>query len=167
MMVAAATHGWRNITRRVIMCKTGRIIQDTARQAQESPAMKLSIALSLVLLILSCVVPAAQARSENSGLPGDFDLDGLIHRVTKSKALGFLTKLSLKQEIDRLLESIRQYHNGTGNDSLEQLHERYDLMVHKLVTLVQNKDEELVKSIDDGRDKLWAILADEHKFAKL
>lgn len=61
---------------------------------------------------------------------------------------------------------IREYHDkGGGEDSLEQLHERYDVMVHKLVVLLQDKDEELVKSIDDGRDKLWAMLADAKKFA--
>ena len=40
-------------------------------------------------------------------------------------------------------------------------------MVHKLTTLVQDKDSELVKSIDESRDKLWAILSDEKKFASL
>ena len=53
------------------------------------------------------------------------------------------------------------------NSSLEQMHERYDLLVSKLVILLQDKDGALVKSIDDGRDKIWVMLSDEKKFTSI
>jgi hypothetical protein len=128
-------------------------------------AMKLHVVLGLVLLTLSFFGVAQQTGSDNSA--DDIDLDALVDRVSHSKHLGFLTKISLRQDVDRLLESIRKYHSGAGEGSLEKARERYDIMVHKLIILLQDKDKELTKSIDDGREKLWAILSDEKKFADI
>jgi hypothetical protein len=109
---------------------------------------------------------AQQSPSDDSDSGGDFDLEALVDRISHSKALGFFTKLSLKLDIDGFLKMVQEYHDKEGaDDSLEQLHERYDVMVHKLVALLQDEDEELVESIENGRDKLWAMLADAKKFA--
>ncbi len=129
--------------------------------------MKLNIILGSLLFLLSVAGLAQQSGSDNSDDADDFDLNALVSRISQSKALGLFTKLSLKQDIDGLLENVRKYHDGSGDGSLEQLRERYDVLVHKLMILLQEKDGELVKSIDDGRDKLWAILSDHEKFASI
>ncbi len=129
--------------------------------------MKLNVFLGSILFIFSVIGLAQQTGSDNSDGGDDFDLDALVSRVSQSKALGFFTKLSLKQDVDRLLKNVRKYHDGSGDGSLERLRERYDVVLHKLVILLQDKDKELVKSIDDGRDKLWAILSDDNKFASM
>ena len=121
----------------------------------------------LALLVVAVIGIATAQQSIPSAPDDDFDLNRIINRVTSSKALGFFTKLSLKRDIDRLLDDIKRYHGGKGDSTLDELHERYDALVHNLLILVQDKDEELVKSIDEGRDKLWAMLADEKKFATL
>ena len=104
-------------------------------------------------------------RTAASESRDDFDRDALVDRVSHSKALGFFTKLSLKQDVDQLLVGFRAHHDGSEDYSIEQLRERYDVMVHKLVILLQEKDQELVQTIDDGRERLWAKLSDEKKFA--
>ena len=129
--------------------------------------MKLKMILGSVLFIFSVIGLAQHSGSDDSDGADDFDLNALISRVSQSRALGFLTKLSLKRDVGRLLENVRKYHDGSGDGSLEQLRERYDVVLHKLVILLQDKDRELVKSIDDGRDKLWAILSDDKKFASM
>ena len=128
-------------------------------------AMKLHFFLGLILFVFSLLGLAQQSGSDNPTGHDDFDLDSLVDRVSHSKHLGFLTKISLKQDIDQLLEGIRKYHKGTDEGSLELARERYDVLVHKLIVLLQDKDEILAKSIEDSREKLWAILADEKKFA--
>ena len=133
----------------------------------DNSAMKMNAVLGLVLLTISLTGFTQQTAVETSGNPDDFDLDTLIDRVSSSKFLGFFTKISLKQDIDRLLDSIRDFHGGSGEGSLEQARERYDAMAHKLIILLQDKDEELAKSIDDGRESLWAILSDKKKFADI
>lgn len=127
--------------------------------------LRSTIVLTLLVLALTGIAVAQQSSSSEP--EDDFDLDSVISRVTSSKAIGFFTKLSLKNDIDRFLADVKKYHAGKGNLTLDQLREQYDALVHNLVTLVQDKDDELVKSIDDGRDKLWAMLADEKKFATL
>lgn len=127
----------------------------------------LNTVLGLLLVMFLTAGFAKQSDPGRSDSGDDFDLNALIDRVSGTKAIGFLTKLSLKRDIDRFLDDVRKYHKGTGDLSLEQLRERYDVLVHNLVVLVQDKDQDLVKSIDDGRDKLWALLADENKFETL
>ena len=129
--------------------------------------MKLKIILGSLLFLLSVAGLAQQSGSDNSDGADDFDLNALVSRISQSMALGLFTKLSLKHDIDGLLENVRKYHDGSGDGSLEKLRERYDVLVHKLMILLQEKDGELVKSIDDGRDKLWAILSDHEKFASI
>ncbi len=129
--------------------------------------MKLKIILGSLLFLLSVAGLAQQSGSDNSDGADDFDLNALVSRISQSKALGLFTKLSLKHDIDGLLENVRKYHDGSGDGSLEKLRERYDVLVHKLMILLQEKDGDLVKSIDDGRDKLWAILSDHEKFASI
>ena len=129
--------------------------------------MKLKIILGLLLFLLSVAGLAQQSGTDNSDGADDFDLNALVSRISQSKALGLFTKLSLKHDIDGLLENVRKYHDGSGDGSLEQLRERYDVLVHKLMILLQEKDGELAKSIDDGRDNLWAMLSDHEKFASI
>ena len=127
--------------------------------------MNLRAAVGVALLVFSVMGHAQQSSVNNGADDKDFDLDTLVDRVSHSKNLGFLTKISLKQDVDQLLESIRKYHAGIGESTLERARERYDVMVHKLIVLLQDKDKELTKSIDDSREKLWAILSDKKRFA--
>ena len=128
---------------------------------------KLYAIFSAGMLVISVATLSQQPLTGDGGSMDDFDLDALVDQIAHSKALGFLTKLSLKRDIDGFLKDVRNYHEGKGGNSLEQLRERYDVLVHKLVVLLQDGDRALVKSIDDSRDKLWAVIADEKKFASL
>lgn len=107
-----------------------------------------------------------------TGLAGDgpqedFDVQSLVEQISKSRSIGMLTKLSLLHDSKKLLKSMRDYHAGNSDSSLEQLHERYDVMLHKLTVVVQKKNEELAKAINAARDDLWVVLADAEKFALL
>ena len=127
--------------------------------------MKLRLVILLCLFMFSLMGLAQRSGSDSTAGNDGFDLDTLVDRVSHSKHLGFFTKISLKQDIDQLLEGIRKYYNGTGETSLERARERYDVLVHKLIVLLQDKDQMLAKSIEDGREPLWTILSDEKKFA--
>ena len=133
----------------------------------ENQLKGIRVTIVLTVLVLAITSIAIAQQSDSTGPEDDFDLDSIINRVTSSKAIGFFTKLSLKNDIDRFLADVKKYHDGKGGLTLDQLREHYDALVHNLVTLVQDKDDELVKTIDDGRDKLWTLLADEKKFATL
>jgi len=86
--------------------------------------------------------------------------------VGDSKAIGLLTKLSLKREIDTFKADLKAVHDGSKG-TLAQMHERYDLMVNKLMTLLQAKDPGLAKEIADARAFLWSKLADPNQFKRM
>ncbi len=118
----------------------------------------------------------AAAAAEKAGAPppigdadgdGDVDLDDLVKRIGDSSAIGTFTKLSLKLEIDRFERDLRAFHDRAGKHSLGELHERYDLLVHKLMRLLQDKDPGLAREIAEARDFLWAKLADPREFRRM
>src|SRR5207249_459336 len=77
------------------------------------------------------------------------------------------TKLSLKNEVDDLLERFRTFHEGRGGTTLAKLRENYDLLVLKVVALLQDKDSALARDISTSREALWDLLKDPVKFKTL
>jgi hypothetical protein len=98
---------------------------------------------------------------------GDVDLDDLIKRIKDSNAVGLLTKISLKRDIDVFKGDLKAVHDGASKSTLVQLHERYDLMVHKLISALQAKDPGLAREISESRNYLWSKLADPNEFRRM
>jgi hypothetical protein len=95
------------------------------------------------------------------------DLAALEKRLRDTGAIGLFTKLALKNEVDDLLERVRSFHEGRGGATLAKLRESYDLLVLKVVSLLQNKDAPLARDIFTSRETLWNLLADPVKFKTL
>lgn len=130
-----------------------------------------TLAMSLLAVVFAPLPEAlaVTADGDETATRGaeNFDLDGLIDRVSSTRAIGFLTKLSLKRDIDRFESDLKKYHAQTGKLTLAQLEERYNLMVNNLMVLVQDKDAALARDIADARGYLWAKLADAAEYSKL
>jgi hypothetical protein len=77
------------------------------------------------------------------------------------------TKLALKNEVDDLLDRCRAFHAGRGGTTLATLRESFDLLVLKVVSLLQDKDALLARDISTSREALWNLLADPVKFKTL
>jgi hypothetical protein len=75
-----------------------------------------------------------------------------------------LTKISVKNQSDDLLERFRAYHRQQGAPPLSELRRSYDMLCLKLLTLLQDGDPPLAKAIDGSRAAIWEILADQKKF---
>lgn len=97
------------------------------------------------------------------------DLHDLERQLRETDAIGFFTKLALKNDIDDLLSDLRDYHQEHDSvpAKLEKLHERFDLLVMKLLSLLQDREPELAGRIGRSRQALWQLLADPAQFAKL
>jgi hypothetical protein len=93
------------------------------------------------------------------------DFSGLETRLRETKAIGVLTKLSVKNQADDLLERFRAYHKQqNGSQTLTELRRAYDMLLLKLLSLLQDGDPPLAKDIDSSRAAIWDILADPRKF---
>jgi hypothetical protein len=97
--------------------------------------------------------------------PADtLDLTSLGARLRTTKAIGVLTKLSVKNQADDLLEQFRAYYKRQGTATLPDLHRSYDMLVLKLLSLLQDGDPPLAMDINRSRAAIWDILSDQRKF---
>ncbi len=94
------------------------------------------------------------------------DLDDLERRLKETSALGVLTKLALKNEIDDLIDDVGKFHQKQRGE-LAKLRERFELLLMKVTSLLQDKEPELAREVAGAREGLWKLLADPGEFAKL
>ena len=97
--------------------------------------------------------------------PKTLDLKGLEKRLVDTKAIGFLSKLSLKGKLDKFVKDLRAAHGGEEH-TLEEMRERYHLLVHNVHAMLEKKDPELAKEIAAAREPMWKLLAEIESFEK-
>ncbi|MEP6998102.1 MAG: hypothetical protein ABI900_10650 [Betaproteobacteria bacterium] len=95
------------------------------------------------------------------------DLKALEANLKETKAIGVLTKLSLKNQVDDLLAQFRAFYQGKLKTTLAELRRPFDLLVLKLLALLQDSDPSLAAAIIASREAIWGILSDPVKFASL
>jgi hypothetical protein len=116
-------------------------------------------------------VTAANAQPAPSRPPvataATLDLNGLEERLRDTHAIGIFTKLSLKNQVDDLLAQFKVFHQGQSQLTLDQLREKYELLLMKVVSLLQNGDPALASAVFSSREPIWGVLTDPKKFAAL
>ncbi|MEO8345736.1 MAG: hypothetical protein ABI607_08585 [Betaproteobacteria bacterium] len=113
--------------------------------------------------------PKAESATADAAKPKapTLDLNSLEQRLKTTNAIGVLTKLSLKNQVDDLLDRFRGYYQGKLKTTLAELRRSYDLLVQKVLSLLQDSDAPLATAIVASRDAIWGILSDPKKFATL
>jgi hypothetical protein len=113
--------------------------------------------------------PAPQARAipPAVAVTPTLDLAALEQRLKDTKAIGVFTKLSLKNQVDDLLSQFRAFYARKSTTSLSNLRQRYDLLLLKVLSLLQDGDPSLASAIASSREAIWGILSDPQKFSKL
>jgi hypothetical protein len=95
------------------------------------------------------------------------DLNALKEQLKETKAIGFFTKVSLKNQVDDLMKQLREYYQGKTKLSLKQLRQSYDLLLMKVLSLLQDTDKKLASAIVSSREAIWGFLSDQKKFDAL
>jgi hypothetical protein len=104
--------------------------------------------------------PAPIAKAPESTL----DVAGLTARLRDTKAIGVFTKLALKNQVDDLLKQFRAHYQSGQKTGVASLRPPYDMLVLKVLALVQDGDPSLARTISGSREAIWGILADPEKF---
>ncbi len=99
--------------------------------------------------------------------PLTLDLNALKEQLKETKAIGVFTKISLKNKVDDLLEQFREYYQGKATLTMTDLRQSYDLLMMKVLSLLQDDDQKLASAIVSSREAIWGLLADPTKFATL
>jgi type IV secretory pathway VirB10-like protein len=95
------------------------------------------------------------------------DLKTLEEQLRETKAIGFFTKITLKNQVDDLLDRFREYYEGKSKLTMTDLRRSYELLMMKVLSLLQDEDQELASAIVSSREAIWGLLADPKKFATL
>jgi len=109
----------------------------------------------------------APAPPKQAATAPTLDLDGLEARLKQTKAIGLMTKLSLRNKVDDLLAQFRQHHAGKPMPTVAELRRSYDLLMMKVLSLLQDHDQQLASDIVSSRERIWGLLADPKSFAAL
>lgn len=88
-------------------------------------------------------------------------------QLRETKAIGVFTKLTLKNQVDDLLDRFREHYAGKTPPTMTELRRSYDLLMMKVLSLLQDKDQKLASDIVSSRERIWGLLADPKKFAAL
>lgn len=112
--------------------------------------------------------PAAAKAAPAAAPPSPtLDLGSLEQRLKDTRAIGVFTKLSLKNQVDDLLSELRAYHAGSATTPQAALRQKYDTLIIKVLTLLQNGDPQLATAVASSREALWGILMDPKKFSQI
>jgi hypothetical protein len=95
------------------------------------------------------------------------DLKALEQRLRNTKAIGIFTKITLKNQVDDLLDAFEAYYDRKSKRTIKDLRQSYDLLLMKVLSLLQEKDQPLASEIVASREAIWALLADKKTFATL
>ncbi len=134
--------------------------------AKSAPATKPSSAPTPIAPAAKPAAPPAAATPAPAGPPA-LDLNALKEQLKETKAIGVFTKLSLKNQVDDLLQQFRDFYQGKSKITLAQLRRSYDLLMMKVLSLLQDADQKLASAIVSSREAIWGLLSDPKKFATL
>jgi hypothetical protein len=111
--------------------------------------------------------PAVAAPAPAKPAVQTLDLKALEKRLKDTNAIGVFTKLALKNQVDDLLEKVKAMHQGKTSPTAAQIRQSYDLLLMKVLSLLQDGDPPLARDVAVSREPLWGILSDPAKFASI
>ena len=140
-------------------------------------ATRVTFWVAVLLAVASICTRSADAASDrlsldvtNPSARGEALEDKLgevEQRLRDTSAIGALTKLSLKSELESLLEAFSRLHLGAGEQELPQLMRRFDLLLARTLDLLRSQDPTLFQLLADIRPDVLATLSHPDKYAQV
>jgi hypothetical protein len=106
---------------------------------------------------------AAPAKTAAKAAP-PLDVATLKERLRDSTAIGLFTKLELQNQVNDLLARFRERYGKAQKADVADLRQPFEMLVLKVLALLQERDPALAQTISKSRDAIWNILADPEKF---
>jgi hypothetical protein len=110
---------------------------------------------------------APKTASPPAAASTSLDLASLEQRLRDTHAIGVFTKLSIKNQVDDLLAAFKGFHGGKPKPTLADLRQQYELLLLKVVSVLQDGDAQLASAVSSSREAIWGVLSDPRKFAQI
>lgn len=121
--------------------------------------------MNVVCRYLACALINGLLLFNSAAAAGEsVALDELENRLRETEAIGLFAKLSLKAQVDDLIDEFRAFHAGSGED-LKTLQARFQALLSETLALLETGDPELRVDISQSRASLWTTLIDPVGFA--
>lgn len=131
-----------------------------AMQPRAKVETKSAPAVAVVPEPIKAALPAAaETRAEPT-----LNVAELTSGLRETHAIGALTKLALKNQMDDLLRQFRTTHQSGQKPQAAGLRQPFDALVGKVLSLLKPGDPVLARKIENSREGIWNILADPEKF---
>ena len=95
------------------------------------------------------------------------NMEQLKQRLVDTKAIGFFSKLSIKGKAEDLNRQIEAYHAGQSSLDLNDIQERFVLLLQEIVLMVQERDRTLAHDLTSAREALCETLSNAEQFRNL
>jgi len=138
----------------------------SAKQATTPKAPAASKPAAAKAAPVASASPAPHPPAAGKAAEPALDLKSLEQKLKETDAIGLMTKLSIKNQVDDLVERFRAYHDGRRPPTLPELRRPYELLLMKLLSLLQDRDPGLAKALDGSREAIWVVLSDRDKFSQ-
>jgi hypothetical protein len=134
-----------------------------------APATQAAIKVAPPVVRTPAPIPIARAPQPAAPPAASLtlDLNTLKKQLKETKAIGLFSKIALKNQVDDLLDEFRKYYQGKGKIDMTELRRSYNLLMMKVLSLLQDEDQKLASAIASSREAIWALLSDPKKFASL
>jgi len=127
--------------------------------------------MSAGLLGSSCDVLVAAPAGPYSACPSVeeeiIDLQMLIAGLRDTTAIGKLTKLRLRSDINIILRRLERLHDSNSRFTLDQLEEQYHLLLMRIATLIHDDDLLLHQQLCNAWARIWFDLKNPDSFRQM
>jgi len=106
-------------------------------------------------------VAPSSAISESSIQKKQVNLKILKQRLRKTAAIGFFTKLAIRNDLVDLIDKIKKYRKQSMlGENLNEVRASFDGLLLKLIALLDD-DPDLSRDLYVGREMIWKSLLEE------
>ena len=142
-----------------VVAQPGPVMVEPSRSAPKEQALVTPAPRAKAPARISASPPTVAKKLEPP-----LDVAALKARLRDTSAIGIFTKLALKNQVDDLLQRFRAHYGSGQKTGVAALRQPYDMLLLKVLALLQDSDPSLARTISGSREAIWAILADPDKF---
>jgi len=103
----------------------------------------------------------ASKAASAEGWQAAFDMDALIERLKKTHAIGFFTKLAIRNDVMDFSNLVREYRKKSMLDAkIKDVRARFEGLFLKIVALLE-KDPDLSRYLYLSRENIWKNLLED------